>query len=203
MPYKRNPMRCERACGLARFVMNLPGNAFDTAATQWLERTLDDSSNRRLVLPEAFLALDGALDIMNNVAQGLVVHEASVRANLLAELPFMATENLLMECVTLGADRQEHHEIIRTHAQAAGMRVKQEGKPNDLIERLRADKAFASKERGGTLRADPDWSDLLDPARYVGRSVEQVDRFVREVVEPRRAAYGAAIARLAENAPRV
>ncbi|MEY3230552.1 MAG: adenylosuccinate lyase [Planctomycetota bacterium] len=203
MPYKRNPMRCERACGLARFVMNLPGNAFDTAATQWLERTLDDSSNRRLVLPEAFLALDGALDIMNNVAQGLVVHEASVRANLLAELPFMATENLLMECVTLGADRQEHHEIIRTHAQAAGMRVKQEGKPNDLIDRLRADKAFASKERGGTLRADPDWSDLLDPARYVGRSVEQVDRFVREVVEPRRAAYGAAIARLAENAPRV
>ena len=106
MPYKRNPMRCERICGLARFVMNLVGNAYDTAATQWLERTLDDSSNRRLSLPEAFLALDGALDLMHNVASGLVVHEATVRKNLMAELPFMATENLLMECVKLGGDRQ-------------------------------------------------------------------------------------------------
>ena len=140
---------------------------------------------------------------MNNVAHGLVVHEASVRANLLAELPFMATENLLMECVTLGADRQDYHEIIRSHAQAAGLRVKQEGQANDLIDRLRADPAFASRERGGKLRADPDWSDLLDPARYVGRSVEQVDRFVREVVDSRRASFGPAITRLAENAPRV
>jgi adenylosuccinate lyase len=203
MPYKRNPMRCERACGLARFVMNLSGNALDTAATQWLERTLDDSSNRRLSLSEAFLALDGTLDIMHNVASGLVVHEASVRRNLMAELPFMATENLLMECVKLGADRQEHHEVIRTHAQAAGMRVKQEGLENDLLERLRADPAFASKAKGGRLAADPDWSNLMDPMKYVGRSVEQAERFVREIAEPRRSEYGAAIASLTENAPRV
>ncbi|MBM4369959.1 MAG: hypothetical protein FJ102_27365, partial [Deltaproteobacteria bacterium] len=139
MPYKRNPMRCERICGLARFVMNLVGNAYDTAATQWLERTLDDSSNRRLSLPEAFLALDGALDLMHNVASGLIVHEAMVRKNLMADLPFLATENILMECVKLGGDRQVYHEKIRLHAQAAGMRVKQEGLDNDLLDRLRND----------------------------------------------------------------
>jgi hypothetical protein len=152
MPYKRNPMRCERICGLTRFVMNLVGNAYDTAATQWLERTLDDSSNRRLSLPEAFLALDGALDLMHNVASGLIVHEAMVRKNLMAELPFMATENILMECVKLGGDRQHYHELIRQHAQAAGLRVKQEGLDNDLLERLKADKNFWSKARGGRSR---------------------------------------------------
>lgn len=203
MPYKRNPMRCERICGLTRFVMNLVGNAYDTAATQWLERTLDDSSNRRLSLPEAFLALDGALDLMHNVASGLIVHGAMVRKNLMAELPFLATENILMACVKLGGDRQEYHERIRVHAQAAGMRVKQEGLENDLLERLRADRAFWGGARGGALSAELDWDGLLDPMRYVGRSVEQTERFIREVVAPLREQYADAIARLGDSGPRV
>ena len=203
MPYKRNPMRCERACGLARFVMNMSGNALDTAATQWLERTLDDSSNRRLSLPESFLALDGVLDIMYNVASGLVVHEASVRRNLMAELPFMATENLLMECVKLGADRQEYHEIIRMHAQTAGLAVKQEGRENDLLERLKKDAAFKSTANGGKLRAELDWSDLMNPLAYVGRSVEQTERFCAERVDVLRERFGAALAEMKAHAPRV
>jgi adenylosuccinate lyase len=203
MPYKRNPMRCERICGLSRFVMNLVGNAYDTAATQWLERTLDDSSNRRLSLPEAFLALDGALDLMHNVASGLVVHEAMVRKNLMAELPFMATENILMACVKLGGDRQEYHELIRVHAQAAGLRVKQEGLENDLLERLKGDRYFQSKARGGALAGELDWDGVMDPMKYVGRSVEQTERFIREVVEPLKSQYGEAIAKLGESGPRV
>ena len=211
MPYKRNPMRCERICGLCRFVMNLVGNAYDTAATQWLERTLDDSSNRRLSLPEAFLALDGALDLMHNVASGLIVHEAMVRKNLMAELPFMATENILMACVKLGGDRQHYHELIRVHAQAAGMRVKHEGLDNDLIDRLKNDRAFWSTARGGPLSGELDWNEtgeggkggLLDPMRYIGRSVEQTERFIKEVVEPLRQQYGEAIAKLGESGPRV
>jgi adenylosuccinate lyase len=203
MPYKRNPMRCERICGLTRFVMNLVGNAYDTAATQWLERTLDDSSNRRLSLPEAFLALDGALDLMHNVASGLVVHEAMVRKNLMAELPFMATENILMACVKLGGDRQEYHEHIRAHAQAAGLRVKQEGHDNDLLERLKADKHFWSAARGGPLSAELDWDGVLDPMKYIGRSVEQTERFVREVVEPLREQYAEALKGLGGSEVRV
>ncbi|MGD9789958.1 MAG: lyase family protein [Phycisphaerales bacterium] len=218
MPYKRNPMRCERICGLTRFVMNLVGNAYDTAATQWLERTLDDSSNRRLSLPEAFLALDGALDLMHNVASGLIVHEAMVKKNLMAELPFMATENILMECVKLyvgwpdptrsvgvpkGGDRQHYHELIRVHAQAAGLRVKQEGKDNDLLDRLKADKNFWSKARGGPLSAELDWDGVMDPMTYVGRSVEQTERFLKEVVEPLREQYKDALAGLEESSPRV
>ncbi|MDX2148530.1 MAG: adenylosuccinate lyase [Planctomycetota bacterium] len=203
MPYKRNPMRCERICGLTRFVMNLVGNAYDTAATQWLERTLDDSSNRRLSLPEAFLALDGALDLMHNVASGMIVHEAMVRKNLMAELPFMATENILMACVKAGGDRQHYHELIRVHAQAAGMRVKQEGLDNDLLERLKNDKNFWSTARGGPLSAEINWDDLLDPMKYVGRSVEQTERFIREVVDPLREQYADAIARLGQSGPRV
>ncbi|MGP1273093.1 MAG: adenylosuccinate lyase [Phycisphaerales bacterium] len=183
MPYKRNPMKCERICGLTRFVMNLVGNAYDTAATQWLERTLDDSSNRRLSLPEAFLALDGALDLMHQVASGLVVNEAMVRKNLMEELPFLATENILMEAVKAGGDRQDLHEKIRVHAQAAGHRVKQEGLDNDLIERLRNDPAFAAVAH--LLTEDQ----LLDPMKYVGRSVEQTERFLKEVVEPLRERY--------------
>jgi adenylosuccinate lyase len=203
MPYKRNPMRCERICGLARFVMNLVGNAYDTAAVQWLERTLDDSSNRRLSLPEAFLALDGALDLMHNVASGLIVHEAMVRKNLMAELPFMATENILMACVKLGGDRQKYHELIRVHAQAAGMQVKQQGLDNDLLERLKHDKNFWGKARGGPLEAELDWDGVMDPMKYVGRSVEQTERFIAEVVEPLRQQYGEAIAKLGESGPRV
>ncbi len=203
MPYKRNPMRCERICGLTRFVMNLVGNAYDTAATQWLERTLDDSSNRRLSLPEAFLALDGALDLMHNVASGLVVHEAMVRKNLMAELPFMATENILMACVKLGGDRQEYHEHIRTHAQAAGLRVKQEGQDNDLLDRLKADRHFWSTTRGGPLSAELDWDGVLDPMKYVGRSVEQTERFIKDVVEPLREQYAEAIKGLGAGEVRV
>ena len=190
MPYKRNPMKCERICGLTRFVMNLVGNAYDTAATQWLERTLDDSSNRRLSLPEAFLALDGALDLMHQVASGLVVNEAMVRKNLMEELPFLATENILMEAVKAGGDRQDLHEKIRVHAQAAGHRVKQEGLDNDLIERLRGDPAFASVSH--MLTEDQ----LLDPMKYVGRSVEQTERFLKEVVEPLRERYADELASL-------
>ncbi len=179
MPYKRNPMKCERICGLTRFVMNLVGNAYDTAATQWLERTLDDSSNRRLSLPEAFLALDGALDLMHTVADGLIVNEAMVRRNLMAELPFMATENIMMEAVKLGRDRQDVHEAIRVHSMAAGQVVKQEGKENDLLERLKNE----------PLLAGVDIDAHLDPMLYVGRSVEQTERFIKEVVEPMRQRY--------------
>ena len=193
MPYKRNPMKCERICGLTRFVMNLVGNAYDTAATQWLERTLDDSSNRRLSLPEAFLALDGALDLMHQVASGLVVNEAMVRKNLMAELPFLATENIMMEAVKAGGDRQDLHEKIRVHAQAAGHRVKQEGLDNDLIERLKADPAFKSVHH--LLTEDQ----LLDPMKYVGRSVEQTERFLKEVVEPLRERYGEELDKLGSS----
>ena len=178
MPYKRNPMKCERICGLTRFVMNLVGNAYDTAATQWLERTLDDSSNRRLSLPEAFLALDGALDLMHTVASGLVVNEAMVRKNLMLELPFMATENILMEAVKAGGDRQDLHEKIRVHSQEAGHRVKQEGLDNDLIDRLKADPDFKSIHH--MLTEDQ----ILNPMNFIGRSVEQTERFLKEVVEP-------------------
>ncbi len=179
MPYKRNPMKCERICGLTRFVMNLVGNAYDTAATQWLERTLDDSSNRRLSLPEAFLALDGALDLMHTVADGLIVNEAMVKRNLMAELPFMATENIMMEAVKMGRDRQDVHEAIRVHSMAAGQVVKQEGKDNDLLERL----------KGEPLLEGIDIDAHLDPMMYIGRSVEQTERFIKEVVEPMRERY--------------
>jgi adenylosuccinate lyase len=178
MAYKRNPMRCERVCALARFVMNLPGNALQTASVQWLERTLDDSANRRLVLPESFLAMDGTLDILLNISGGLVVHEPVVKANLKAELPFMATENILMAAARAGGDRQTLHEIIRTHSMEAAARVKS-GEPNDLLERLSGEPAFA----GIDLHA------VLDPSLYVGRAPRQVDDFIREVVQPVRARY--------------
>jgi adenylosuccinate lyase len=179
MPYKRNPMKCERICGLTRFVMNLVGNAYDTAATQWLERTLDDSSNRRLSLPEAFLALDGALDLMHTVASGLIVNEAMVKRNLMAELPFMATENIMMEAVKLGRDRQDVHEAIRVLSHEAGYAVKQEGRDNDLLDRLKSE----------PLLEGVDIDAHLDPMQYVGRSVEQTERFIKDVVEPLRERY--------------
>jgi len=179
MPYKQNPMRCERATGLCRFVMSLHANALHTAATQWLERTLDDSANRRLSLPESFLALDGALDLLINVASGLVVHEAAARANLMAELPFLASENLMMETARLGRDRQEVHEAIRRHSREAGARVKDEGEANDLIERLRDEPLL----RGVDLDA------ALEPERYVGLASRQTRRFVSEIVEPIRRRY--------------
>ncbi|MCH2132415.1 MAG: adenylosuccinate lyase [Phycisphaerales bacterium] len=179
MPYKRNPMRCERACGMARYVMSVASSPLQTAAVQWFERTLDDSANRRLVLPESFLALDGCLDIMRDVLSGLVVYPETIKAQLDAELPFMASEEIMMEAVRQGGDRQDVHEAIRGHAQEAARRVKSEGAPNDLIERL----------QGDPLIAGVDLEALLDPSRYIGRSVSQVDAFIRDVVEPVRARY--------------
>ncbi|QDT00001.1 adenylosuccinate lyase [Adhaeretor mobilis] len=179
MPYKRNPMRSERIGGIARFVMNLAPNAVQTHAVQWMERTLDDSANRRLTLPQAFLGVDAVLTIYHNVASGMVVYPEVVAKNLGEELPFMATENILMAAVTAGGDRQELHELIRQHAQAAAAEVKQKGKPNDLMARLAADEAFA----GVDLNAATASIDL------VGRSPEQVDEFIADVVEPIRERY--------------
>ncbi|MCI0631752.1 MAG: adenylosuccinate lyase, partial [Phycisphaerales bacterium] len=179
MAYKRNPMRCERVTGMARFVISLASSPLNTAATQWLERTLDDSSNRRMVLPEAFLALDGILDVLHNVASGLVVYPQTIEANLQAELPFMATENILMAAAQAGADRQQAHELIRKHSQAAAQRVKSEGGNNDLIDRLRKEPM---------LKKIP-WELVLDPTTYTGLASEQVDRFIADVIQPIRARY--------------
>ncbi len=184
MAYKRNPMRSERICSLARFVISLETSPPMTLATQWLERTLDDSANRRLVLPQAFLAIDAVLILCQNVTDGLVVYPKVIARNLQAELPFMATENILMAAVSAGGDRQELHERIRGHSQAAAAAVKQEGGPNDLIERLRTDEAFAAV----------DLDSALDPARFIGRAPQQVDEFIAEVVNPVRARYPHALA---------
>lgn len=179
MAYKRNPMRSERVAGLARFVMSMVQNACMTAAGQWLERTLDDSSNRRLSLAESFLATDGFLELLVNISEGLVVYPAAIARNLAAELPFMATEEILMEGVRAGRDRQEIHEAIRRHSQEAAQRVKGEGLENDLIDRLKLDPLFA----GIDLHA------ALDPSRFIGRSAEQVDEFVAGYIEPLRLRY--------------
>ena len=179
MAYKRNPMRCERICGLSRFVIGMTQTPFVTAAEQWMERTLDDSSARRLTLPEPFLALDGVLDLAINVAGGIVVYEKTVAANLAAELPFMASENIMMAAVQQGHDRQEVHEVIRTHSQAAAARVKSEGAPNDLIDRLRDEAMF----KGVDLDA------ALEPHLFIGRAPQQVDAFLEQVVEPIRRRY--------------
>jgi len=188
MAYKRNPMRAERICSLARFVISLESSAAMTASTQWLERTLDDSANRRLTLPQAFLAVDAVLLLYQNVAAGLVVYPRVITANLEAELPFMATENILMAAVAAGGDRQDLHERIRRHSQAAAAVVKQQGGRNDLLERLAADAAFAAVDLKGAL----------DPATFVGRAPQQVDEFLAEVVEPIRAKYPQALAATAK-----
>jgi adenylosuccinate lyase len=179
MAYKRNPMRCERATGLSRFVISLASSPLQTAAEQWFERTLDDSSNKRLAIPEPFLALDGALMIVVNVARGLVVYPKVIESIVAAELPFMATEEILMAAVQAGGDRQELHESIRKHSLAAAAQVKQEGKPNDLLQRLQTDPAFARVDLAGSLA----------PSRFVGRAPQQVDEFVDQVVTPIRARY--------------
>ncbi|HEX8910973.1 MAG TPA: adenylosuccinate lyase [Humisphaera sp.] len=184
MAYKRNPMRCERATGLARFVISLASSPLLTAAEQWFERTLDDSSNKRLSVPEPFLAIDGALNIVVNVARGMVIYPATIDAAVRAELPFMATEEILMAGVRAGGDRQDLHERIRQHSMAAAAVVKMEGKPNDLIERLRGDPTFAGV----------DFGDVMTPARFVGRAPQQVEAFVASVVAPIRARYAAHLA---------
>lgn len=180
MPYKRNPMRSERICSLARFLMNLEANAAQTLAVQWFERTLDDSANRRLVLPQAFLAADAVLILLCNVADGLVVYPQVIAKTLAEELPFMASENILMAAVAAGGDRQDLHERIRRHSQAAAAVVKEQGGRNDLLERLAADPAFAQVD----LRK------VVDARQFVGRAPEQVDEFIAEVVEPIRGLLG-------------
>lgn len=181
MAYKRNPMRCERATGLARFVISLSTSPLQTAAEQWFERTLDDSSNKRLTIPEPFLAIDGCLQILVNVARGLVVYPKTIEAAVMAELPFMATEEILMAAVRGGGDRQELHERIRRHSLAAAEQVKTHGKSNDLIERLAGDDVFAKVSLGAVLK----------PSLFIGRAPQQVDRFVAEVVAPIRKRYAA------------
>ncbi|MBM4185230.1 MAG: adenylosuccinate lyase [Gemmatimonadetes bacterium] len=175
MPYKRNPMRAERMCALARHVIVLAQDPAFTAATQWLERSLDDSANRRLSIPDAFLALDGSLVLLENVARGLVVNPAMVARNLAEHLPFMAVETILMHAVSRGGDRQQLHERLRQHSIAAAERMK-EGAEVDLLQRIAGDRAF------GLSRADLDR--LADAAKYVGRAPEQVTRFLDDHVEP-------------------
>jgi adenylosuccinate lyase len=187
MAYKRNPMRCERATGLARFVISLASSPLQTAAEQWFERTLDDSSNKRLAVPEPFLAVDGALQIVMNVARGLVVYPETIRGAVMAELPFMATEEVLMAGVAAGGDRQALHERIRRHSLDAAQLVKAEGKANDLLDRLRTDPAFSGVDLGL----------VLDPAQYIGRAPQQVDSFVQTVVAPIRERFPGASSQLA------
>ena len=181
MAYKRNPMRSERVCSLARFVISLQSSPAQTLATQWMERTLDDSANRRLVLPQAFLAIDAILMLMQNITSGLVVYPKVITKNLLSELPFMATENILMAAVANGGNRQELHELIRRHSIDAGAQIKEHGQENDLIGRLRSEPAFSGL----------DFENILDPSAYVGRAPEQVDRFLDEIVQPISDRYGA------------
>lgn len=178
MAYKRNPMRAERLCGLARFITSLPANAAQTASTQWLERTLDDSVNRRLTLPQAFLATDALLRLYLNIARGMVVHPAMVKRNVDRELPYMATENILMAAVRAGGDRQKMHELIRQHSQAAMEQVKTGG-DNDLLLRLLQDPEFLSV----------DVTAASDARQFVGRAPQQVTEFLNEVVRPLLAKY--------------
>lgn len=179
MAYKRNPMRCERICALSRFVMSLQSSAAQTFAVQWMERTLDDSANRRLTLPQAFLGVDATLLIYQSVASGMHVYPQVVRRNLLDELPYMATENIMMAQVKAGGDRQELHERIRIHSLAAADHVKATGDDTDVLARIAADPAF----KGVNIEA------ALDPRHYVGRAPQQVDEFVSEVVAPIRQRY--------------
>ena len=176
MAYKRNPMRSERISSLARFVLSIEPNANQTHSVQYFERTLDDSANRRLVIPEAFLAADAILLLMSNIVGGLEVHVPRIRQRVNAELPFMATEKILVEAVAAGGDRQEAHEVIRRHSIAAARAMKEGASANDLLERLAGDDALGlSRERLAVA---------ADPSRYTGRAARQVDEFLAEVVEP-------------------
>lgn len=176
MAYKRNPMRSERMASLANYVMSDAMNPAITAATQWFERTLDDSANKRISVSESFLATDGILELYMNVSKGLVVYPKVIEAHLMAELPFMATENIMMDAVKAGGDRQELHERIRVHSMAAGKVVKEEGKPNDLLDRIAADPAF------NVTREDLDR--VMKPENYVGRAPEQTEEYMRDVIRP-------------------
>jgi adenylosuccinate lyase len=183
MAYKRNPMRSERINSLSRYVLSLAPNANQTHSVQYFERTLDDSANRRLAIPEAFLATDALLILMENIARGLEVHPTRIRRRLADELPFMATEELIVRAVQAGADRQVIHEVIRGHSIATARAMKDEGVPNDLLDRLAADPAYPV--------AIANLRDALEPHRFIGRSAHQVDEFLAEVVRPILAAAGA------------
>lgn len=176
MPYKRNPMRSERISALARYVITDSLNPAFTAATQWFERTLDDSANKRISVAEAFLAVDAILNIYMNITSGLVVYDKVVRRRVMEKLPFMATENIMMESVKRGGNRQELHERLRVHSHAAAAKVKLEGGANDLIDRIAADDAFPLTRE--EIEAE------LDPARYIGRCVSQVDEFLTDIAAP-------------------
>ncbi len=176
MAYKRNPMRCERMGSLCRYMLSLPINSAITASTQWMERTLDDSANRRIVNAQAFLTVDAILNIYMNVAENLVVYEKMIARHVAAELPFMATENIIMECVKAGGDRQKLHERIRRLSQEAGAAVKQEGKDNDLLERIAADEMFAAvRER---------LPEIVDAKKFIGRAPAQTEEFIGGKILP-------------------
>ena len=176
MAYKRNPMRCERMAALANYVISDLNNAAVTSSTQWFERTLDDSANKRLSISEGFLAVDGILQLYMNVTANMVVYPKVIEKHIMAELPFMATENIMMDAVKAGGDRQELHEKIRVHSMAAGSVVKNEGKENDLLERIAADESF-----GLTLEQ---LKARMKPAEYVGRAPGQTREFVRDYLNP-------------------
>lgn len=189
MAYKRNPMRSERMCSLARFVSSVTASIGQTVATQWMERTLDDSAVRRLSIPQAFLATDAILILYRNVVDGLVVYPKVITQRLAAELPFMATEEILMEGVRAGGDRQDLHERVRIHSHEAARQVKEHGLPNDLIERLKGDAAFAKVDLGAAL----------DARRFVGRAPQQVEQFVSEIITPIRQRYQSTLGLAAEE----
>ncbi|RQD67188.1 MAG: adenylosuccinate lyase [Tindallia sp. MSAO_Bac2] len=176
MAYKRNPMRSERIAALSRYIINLTQNTAMTQSSQWFERTLDDSANKRLTIPEAFLATDAILDIAINVFDGLVVYEKMIQRHIEQELPFMLTENILMEAVQKGGDRQELHERIRVHSMEASREVKKEGKENDLLARILEDDAFDLSEK--------ELNNILHPNHYIGRSSEQVTQLLNDYVYP-------------------
>ena len=176
MPYKRNPMRSERICALARYVICDSLNPAFTAGTQWMERTLDDSANKRISVAEAFLAVDSILNIYMNVSAGLVVYEQVIRRRVMEKLPFMATENIMMESVKRGGNRQELHEALRVHSHAAAAKVKLEGGKNDLIDRIAADPLFPLSYA--------EIADMLDPTAFTGRAASQVTEFLRDVAQP-------------------
>jgi adenylosuccinate lyase len=188
MAYKRNPMRAERMCGLGRFLMTLPVSAAQTAATQWLERTLDDSVNRRLTLPQAFLTADAALRLALNISNGLIVNPEVIARNVAAILPYMATENILMAAVAQGGDRQHIHECIRRHSQAVTAALKAGADKNDLLDRLKAD----------PLLAGVDFASILDCGQFIGRAPQQVDEFLAEEIEPIRQRYRSLLGQTAE-----
>ena len=176
MAYKRNPMRSERIASLSRYVMSDVTNTMFTSACQWFERTLDDSANKRISIPEGFLATDGILDLLLNVVDGLVVYDKVIEKRLMSELPFMATENIMMDAVKAGGNRQELHEKIRTLSMEAGKNVKELGKENNLLELIAADDEFPMGIE--ELKA------AMEPARYTGRAASQVKEFIEEVVQP-------------------